>query len=183
MTGYSKEEVLGHNCRFLQGEQTDPKAVEQIRQAIKKGQPLCTRLLNYKKDGTPFWNLLTITPIRDESGRVVKFVGVQVDVTTTTEGHAIKDAAGVPVLINYDDRLKENVAKPIVDDVLHAVQTDDGKSPKRLSRAGGGPGSPRSISRVALDLATTLERIQSVCCLYRKLLSRLCVRWPEKSPI
>jgi PAS domain S-box-containing protein len=161
MTGYSKEEVLGHNCRFLQGEGTDPKSVEQIRSAVKKGQSLCTRLLNYKKNGTPFWNLLTITPIRDETGRVVKFVGVQVDVTSSTEGRAIKDSAGVPVLINYDDRLKENVAKPIVDDVLHAVQRDEGKSPKRLSRTGGAPGSPRSFPRVALDLATTVERIQS----------------------
>eukprot|EP00889_Picochlorum_renovo_P002913 jgi/Picre1/29943/NNA_005321.t1 len=98
---------------------------------------LAVYILNYKKDGTPFWNLLTITPIRDETGRVVKFVGVQVDVTSTTEGHAIHDASGVPVLINYDDRLKENVAKPIVDDVLHAVQAGEGKTPKRLSRQSG----------------------------------------------
>lgn len=103
-----------------------------------------------------------MTPIKDETGRVVKFVGVQVDVTATTEGHAVNDSAGVPVLINYDDRLKENVVKPIVDDVLHAVQTDEGREPKRLSRTGGGPGSPRSLPRVALDLATTVERIQSV---------------------
>jgi len=103
-----------------------------------------------------------MTPIKDEAGRVVKFVGVQVDVTSTTEGHAINDSNGIPVLINYDDRLKENIAKPIVDDVLHAVQRDDGKVPKRLSRTNtDGPGSPRSLPRVALDLATTVERIQS----------------------
>lgn len=161
MTGYSSEEILGHNCRFLQGEGTDPKSVDQIREAVKTGKSLCTRLLNYKKDGTPFWNLLTITPIRDETGRVVKFVGVQVDVTSTTEGQRIHDASGVPVLINYDDRLKENVAKPIVDDVLHAVQAGEGKTPKRLSRQSG-PGSPgRGMPRYALDLATTVERIQS----------------------
>jgi phototropin len=103
-----------------------------------------------------------MTPIKDEAGRVVKFVGVQVDVTSTTEGHAIHDRDGIPVLINYDDRLKENIAKPIVDDVLHAVQRDEGKEPKRLSRTNAdGPGSPRSLPRVALDLATTVERIQS----------------------
>ena len=102
-----------------------------------------------------------MTPIKDESGRVVKFVGVQVDVTETTEGHSTHDASSIPVLINYDDRLKENVAKPIVDDVLHAVQTDEGKVPKRLSRNNDGPGSPRALPRVALDLATTVERIQS----------------------
>ncbi|KAI8103482.1 hypothetical protein M9435_004820 [Picochlorum sp. BPE23] len=161
MTGYPSEEILGHNCRFLQGEGTDPKSVDQIREAVKTGKSLCTRLLNYKKDGTPFWNLLTITPIRDETGRVVKFVGVQVDVTSTTEGHAIHDASGVPVLINYDDRLKENVAKPIVDDVLHAVQAGEGKTPKRLSRQSGAGSPGRGMPRYALDLATTVERIQS----------------------
>ena len=187
MTGYAAEEILGHNCRFLQGEGTDPKAVDQLRESVRKGKSICTRLLNYKKDGTPFWNLLTMTPIRDETGRVVKFVGVQVDVTATTEGHAIPDASGVPVLINYDDRLKENVAKPIVDDVLHAVQTGEGVStPKRLSkdahhhhqrmmssarRSSGGSSTasgshqnksvPTSFPRYALDLATTVERIQS----------------------
>lgn len=137
--------------------------MDQLRDSVRNGKPVTVRLLNYRKDGTPFWNLLTMTPIKDESGRVVKFVGVQVDVTASTEGHAAeRDSAGIPVLINYDDRLKENVVKPIVDDVLHAVQQDDGREPKRLSRTGGGPNSPRSLPRVALDLATTVERIQSV---------------------
>lgn len=151
--------------RFLQGEGTDPKAVQRLRDSVRQGIPVCTRLLNYRRDGTPFWNLLTMTPIKDESGRVVKFVGVQVDVTSKTEGiRSIKDHKGVPVLINYDDRLKENVAKPIVDDVLQAVQREDGKEPQRLSRGAGGGGAsgPRGMPRVALDLATTVERIQSV---------------------
>nr|AML76899.1 putative LOV domain-containing protein [Ettlia oleoabundans] len=157
MTGYSMEEVLGHNCRFLQGEGTDPRDVKKLRDAIRNGTPCCTRLLNYRKDGTPFWNLLTMTPIKDEMGRVIKFVGVQVDVTNKTEGRAYTDSAGVPMLVHYDDRLKETVAKPIVDDVLTAVQEADGKAPVRLSR-----GSPsRAVPRVALDLATTVERIQS----------------------
>ena len=132
--------------------------MQQLRDSVRKGVPVCTRLLNYKKDGTPFWNLLTMTPIKDGAGRVVKFVGVQVDVTSTTEGHATNDAAGVPVLIHYDDRLKENVAKPAVDDVLRAVQLEDGKDPIRLSRGSG----TKALPRVALDLATTVERIQSV---------------------
>ncbi|KAL4857414.1 Phototropin-1B [Chlorella vulgaris] len=157
MTGYSMEEVLGHNCRFLQGEGTDPKDVKKLRDSVRKGTPCCVRLLNYRKDGTPFWNLLTMTPIKDEHNRVIKFVGVQVDVTNKTEGRAYNDSAGVPMLVHYDDRLKETVAKPIVDDVLTAVQEADGKSPERLSRSG----AARSLPRVALDLATTVERIQS----------------------
>jgi hypothetical protein len=57
-----------------------------------------------RKDGTPFWNLLTMTPIKDEHNRVIKFVGVQVDVTNKTEGRAYNDSAGVPMLVHYDDR-------------------------------------------------------------------------------
>jgi hypothetical protein len=64
--------------RFLQGEGTDPKEVAIIREAVKKGEGCSVRLLNYRRDGTPFWNLLTMTPIKTEDGKVSKFVGVQV---------------------------------------------------------------------------------------------------------
>ncbi len=64
--------------RFLQGEGTDPKEVAKIRDAIKRGEACSVRLLNYRKDGTPFWNLLTVTPIKAPDGKVLKFVGVQV---------------------------------------------------------------------------------------------------------
>jgi hypothetical protein len=64
--------------RFLQGEGTDRKEVAKLRDAIKKGEPISVRLLNYRKDGTPFWNLLTMTPIKTPDGKVSKFVGVQV---------------------------------------------------------------------------------------------------------
>ena len=63
--------------RFLQGEGTDPKEVKAIRDACMAGEGCSVRLLNYKRDGTPFWNLLTVTPIKDEDGRANKFVGVQ----------------------------------------------------------------------------------------------------------
>lgn len=69
---------LPPRSRFLQGEGTDPKEVQKIRDAIKKGEACSVRLLNYRKDGTPFWNLLTVTPIKTPDGRVSKFVGVQV---------------------------------------------------------------------------------------------------------
>ena len=75
MTGYSAKEVIGHNCRFLQGPETDPATVEKIRQSVKTGKNFCGRLLNYRKDGTTFWNLLTITPIKDENDKVIKFIG------------------------------------------------------------------------------------------------------------
>nr|AML79126.1 putative LOV domain-containing protein [Strobilanthes dyeriana] len=75
MTGYTSREVVGRNCRFLQGKDTDPEDVAKIREALEKGTNYCGRLLNYKKDGTPFWNLLTIAPIKDETGKVLKYIG------------------------------------------------------------------------------------------------------------
>lgn len=61
--------------RFLQGPETDPNEVAKIRDAVKSGSSYCGRLLNYKKDGTPFWNLLTITPIKNDHGKTIKFIG------------------------------------------------------------------------------------------------------------
>ena len=81
MTGYASEECLGRNCRFLQGEETDPGAVARVREAIRAGEPCVVELVNRRKDGNPFWNQLSISPIRDEAGRLTHFVGVLADVT------------------------------------------------------------------------------------------------------
>nr|AML78516.1 putative LOV domain-containing protein [Drypetes deplanchei] len=110
MTGYSSKEVIGQNCRFLQGPETDRNEVEKIRDAVNNGKSYCGRILNYKKDGTPFWNLLTVTPIKDDYGNAIKFIGMQVEVSKFTEG--INEKAlrpnGLPQsLIRYDARQKD----------------------------------------------------------------------------
>ncbi|KAK9819724.1 hypothetical protein WJX72_001676 [[Myrmecia] bisecta] len=81
LTGYSKSEVMGRNCRFLQGPETDPAAVAELRSAVADRRPVVIDLINYRKDGTKFWNQVSITPIMDKSGRVGNFVAVQQDVT------------------------------------------------------------------------------------------------------
>jgi len=85
LTGYTKAEVIGRNCRFLQGEDTDPEAVTTIRDAIEAEEPVSVELRNYRKDGTGFWNHVTIAPIRDADGDVTQYVGFQEDVTDRTE--------------------------------------------------------------------------------------------------
>nr|AML77199.1 putative LOV domain-containing protein [Encephalartos barteri] len=82
LTGYSRDEVLGQNCRFLQGAGTDQAAVAQIRQSIESEQTCTVRILNYRKDGNPFWNFLHTAPVRNASGKVAFYVGVQLDVTS-----------------------------------------------------------------------------------------------------
>lgn len=80
MTGYTSEEVIGQNCRFLQGEATQLDAVKALKQAINEGKPLQTTLLNYRKDGSTFWNQLSIAPVY-ENNQVTHFIGLQSDIT------------------------------------------------------------------------------------------------------
>nr|AML79315.1 putative LOV domain-containing protein [Chelidonium majus] len=118
MTGYSSSEVVGRNCRFLQGPDTDQNEVKKIRDCVKAGKSYCGRLLNYKKDGKPFWNLLTVTPIKDENGKVIKFIGMQVEVSKYTEGLVDKALRpnGLPKsLIRYDARQKEKAMSSITE--------------------------------------------------------------------
>nr|AML77582.1 putative LOV domain-containing protein [Phyllocladus hypophyllus] len=81
LTGYSRDEVLGKNCKILQGPATDQEDISKIRQSIEAEQPCTVRILNYRKDGNPFWNLLHTAPVRNASGKVAFYVGVQLDVT------------------------------------------------------------------------------------------------------
>ena len=86
ITGYESDEVLGRNCRFLQGKDTDQAALALVRETVRSGQSCTVELLNYRKDGTSFWNELSISPVRDVDGRVTHFVGVQAGCVTTSGG-------------------------------------------------------------------------------------------------
>jgi len=81
MTGYSSEEIIGRNCRFLQGDDTDRDSINQINEAIAAERSVTVTLKNYRKDGTAFWNEFTISPVQDAAGNTVNFVGVQQDVS------------------------------------------------------------------------------------------------------
>ena len=82
ITGYTAEEVLGINCRFLQGARTNPETVTQLRNAIRDCRKCDVEILNYRKDGTPFWNQLSISPVYSPEGKLSHFVGIQTDVTS-----------------------------------------------------------------------------------------------------
>ena len=84
-TGYARDEVLGRNCRFLQGPGTDPETIGVLKQAIEACESVEVEILNYKKDGTPFWNQLRMAPVVDENGNATAFIGVQSDVTRIKE--------------------------------------------------------------------------------------------------
>ncbi|MDX1314252.1 MAG: PAS domain-containing protein, partial [Eudoraea sp.] len=81
ITGYSRSEVLNRNCRFLQNSDREQEGVRKIRNCIKAGKSCQVEVRNYKKDGTLFWNEVSINPIRNEDGIVTHFIGIQNDIT------------------------------------------------------------------------------------------------------
>lgn len=82
LTGYTQEESIGRNCKFLQGPGTDAESIDKVRQAIADGQTLNIILLNYKKDGTEFYNELSLSPIKDNAGKITHILGLQSDVSS-----------------------------------------------------------------------------------------------------
>ena len=89
LTGYGQHEVIGRNCRFLQGETTDPKAVAEIARALAAGEDVHQELVNYRKDGTSFWNALFVSPVINTRGELVYHFASQFDVTRRREAEAV----------------------------------------------------------------------------------------------
>ncbi|WP_341740064.1 EAL domain-containing protein [Microcoleus sp. CAWBG640] len=85
ITGYSSQEILGRNCRFLQGPDTDPATVANLHEAIASCLECQVVIKNYRKDGTPFWNKLFLSPVRDERGYLTHFVGILSDLSQSVE--------------------------------------------------------------------------------------------------
>jgi len=105
LSGYTADEVLGRNCRFLQGPDTDRDNVAQIRQAIEARTDIDIEVLNYRKDGTPFWNALHISPVFNEAGELQHFFASQLDVTARRDALAVQ----AMLLHEVDHRVKNNL--------------------------------------------------------------------------
>ena len=89
LTGYDRAEIVGRNCRFLQGPDTDRAEVAKVRQAIEAEADVAVDILNYRKDGTTFWNALFLSPVRNDAGKVVFFFASQLDVTDRVRAQSI----------------------------------------------------------------------------------------------
>ncbi|WOI54018.1 PAS domain-containing protein [Parvularcula sp. LCG005] len=88
LTGYDNDEIIGRNCRFLQGEATNPDTVKRISKALADEDVIVVELLNYRKDGSAFWNALHLGPIYDAQGNLIYFFGSQWDVTDVHSARA-----------------------------------------------------------------------------------------------
>ncbi|MEX1129450.1 MAG: SpoIIE family protein phosphatase [Vicinamibacterales bacterium] len=112
LTGYPVGEVLGRNCRFLQGPDSAPTAVAEIRAAIAEQRECIVEILNYRRDGSQFWNRLSITPVRDESGVVTHYIGIQSDVTARREAeHGLRRAKAA---LDHDLKLAARVQQALL---------------------------------------------------------------------
>jgi len=134
MTGYSKQEVIGKNCRFLQGEDTDQEQVNKVREAIKSNNSCSVEFVNYRKDGTKFWNRLTVSPVSLKTDEIQYYVGIQSDIThlKNIEFELKKYSES---LENKTQKIKE--ALSLFDHKLGKALYDANKSTKKLLQDAG----------------------------------------------
>ncbi len=111
LTGYSKEEILGRNCRFLRGDRTEPEQTAMLREAVAQSRPVMVELINYKKDGTPFRNAVMIAPLFDEKGDLAYFLGSQMAIDDTGASRHEQARALVEGLSRRQRQILEALAK------------------------------------------------------------------------
>ncbi len=117
ITGYSREESLGQNCSFLQRDDRDQPAIQQLRRALLRKQPCTVHLRNYRRDGSMFWNQLSVSPLSSASGSVTHFVGIQKDITEwMTVQHDLEHT-------NSELRKKKREVQHFYHTVSHEIKT------------------------------------------------------------
>jgi PAS domain S-box-containing protein len=121
LAGYGREEVLGRNCRFLSGPETDPEIRSRVRRAVDDAHPISVKILNYRKDGSRFWNQLHISPIFDEAGILAYFVGYQHDITWQVEAEQALQQARQELEVRLSER--EGLIREVHHRVHNNLQT------------------------------------------------------------
>ena len=159
ITGYEAEEVVGRNCRFLQGPATDPAAVAEISSALRERRTVTTTLLNYRKDGSPFWNQLSVSPVFDGEGALVSFVGVQTDVTERVRVEREREAAfAAEQSARQEAELARAIAEQARSDAEHAQSAAE-RAQGRLALMA----EATSALIATLDMTELLDRLATLC--------------------
>jgi PAS domain S-box-containing protein len=122
LSGYSADEVIGQNCRFMQGPRTDPESVSKIREALQKQEEITVELLNYRKDGSTFWNELVISPVHDDEGTLLYFFSSSKDVSKRRQAREL-ELDERRLLLEIDHRAKNALA--LVQGFVRLSRSDD----------------------------------------------------------
>lgn len=169
ITGYADADIVGRNCRVLQGPLTDADTVTQIRQAVARGGSFQGELLNYRKDGSSFWNELSVAPVLDESGCVTHFVGVTRDVTMRRSAQEqMAQLAFIDVLTQLpnrrllDDRLAQAIAASERSALHGAVMFVDLDGFKPLNDTHGHAAGDLALVEVAQRLRASVRATDTV---------------------
>lgn len=125
LSGYTADEVIGRNCRFLQGRGTDPKQIARIRDAIAAEAEITVELRNYRKDGSSFWNELLISPIHDEQGKLLYYFASQKDITKRRQARDL-EAEEFRLLREVDHRAKNALA--LVQGIVRLSRSEDAQA-------------------------------------------------------
>ena len=132
-TGYSAEEAVGRNCKFLQGPETDMATVAEVRRALDQRRDVTVDILNYRADGSPFWNRLYIGPIGDEGTNTPFFLGIQTDLGAAPETYA-RLVRSERALIEVRHRVKNHLAMIVGMIRLQARQSRSGEDFSAVAR-------------------------------------------------
>ena len=178
LTGYSKERILGDNCRFLQGEDTDEGTRAELRKAVDAEEPIRTEILNYRADGTPFWNKLTIAPVTGEDdGTVTHFVGIQEDITA--QKHRNRLIKVLNRVLRHNLRNDMTVVNGFAEAI--ADQTD-GKPAQLAARIQNTTDQLISLSEKAIEFQSAVQgphRSRDVLADVRSVVADLRAEYPD----
>jgi PAS domain S-box-containing protein len=177
LTGYPREAILGRNCRFLQGPDTDRDMVARLGNAIRAEQPISVDLLNYRRDGSTFWNALYVSPVRGDDGAVQFYFASQLDVTDRVRAHEAVSAQKADIAAEVGRRTADlEAALETKTLLLHEV---DHRVKNNLTMVGSllrlqARAIPDPSVRATLE--TMLERVDALATVHRRLYQNRDIR-------
>jgi PAS domain S-box-containing protein len=154
LTGYQRSEIIGRNCRFLHGPDTEPWLTEMLRSGIRRRQPVMVEILNYKKDGTPFRNAVMVAPIFDEDGNLEYFLGSQVEIAEDiARANAARRATAHDKVVALSRRQREVLVQMAAGKLNKQIAYELGLSERTVKMH-------RSAVFRALDVQTSADAIR-----------------------
>lgn len=170
LTGYGRDEVVGRNCRFLQGPDTDPEAVARIRSAVGAHSSIRVDLLNYCKNGAPFWNALFMSPVKDDAGRLRYFFASQFDVIDKKENEEALRAAHDECEREVERRTAElRSALCAKEQLVHEVDHRIKNNLQLISLLIALQASRANDEKVGRALSALRERVEALAIVHRRL--------------